>query len=144
MMTEYSIQFADWKEDKELLTALRHQVFVGEQKVPVEIEIDDMDSQCQHIKACLEDKQIIGTARLLPDNYIGRMCVAKEYRRQGIAGAMLEFIIQHARHQNFKSLHLNAQISAQPLYESYGFVADSDIFMEAGIPHRHMSLPLNT
>lgn len=144
MMSEYSIQFADWDEDAERLIALRHEVFVGEQKVPIEVEIDDLDSQCQHIKASLSDERIIATARLLPNHYVGRMCVAKEYRHQGIAGAMLEFIIQYARQQNFKSLHLNAQISAQPLYERYGFVANSDIFMEAGIQHRHMSLPLDT
>ena len=144
MMSEYSIQLADWNEDAESLTALRREVFVGEQKVPIEIEIDDMDDQCQHIKASLDDGRIIATARILPNHYVGRMCVTKEYRQRGIAGAMLEFIIQYARHQNIKSLQLNAQISAQPLYERYGFVADSDIFMEAGIQHRHMSLPLDT
>jgi predicted GNAT family N-acyltransferase len=144
MKTEYSIQFADWNVDAASLTALRHEVFVSEQKVPIEIEIDDMDSQCLHIKACLNDERIVGTARLLPNHYIGRMCVAKDYRHQGIAGAMLEFIIQYARHQKFKSLHLNAQISAQSLYQRYGFDTDSDIFMEAGIPHRHMSLQLDS
>jgi predicted GNAT family N-acyltransferase len=144
MMIEYSIQFADWEEDAKQLTSLRHKVFVDEQNVPIEIEIDDMDVECLHIKAVLNNGQIIGTARLLPSNYVGRMCVSREYRGQGIAGAMLEFIIQYAKHQNLQSLHLNAQISAQTLYERYGFVADSDIFMEAGIQHRHMSLPLNT
>lgn len=143
-MIEYGIQFTEWEEDAERLSALRYEVFVDEQKVAPEIEIDDMDAQCQHIKACLKDGHIIGTARLLPSHYVGRMCVAKDYRRQGVAGAMLEFIIQYARQQNFKSLHLNAQISAQSLYESYGFIADSDIFIEAGIPHRHMSLSLDT
>jgi predicted GNAT family N-acyltransferase len=144
MMSEYSIQLADWSKDSQRLTALRHEVFVEEQKVPIEIEIDEMDSQCLHIKACLDDGQIIGTARLLPDHYVGRMCVAKDYRHQGIAGAMLEFIIQHAKDQNIKSLHLNAQISALPLYEKFGFVANSDIFIEAGIQHRHMSLLLGS
>ncbi len=143
-MIEYSIQFADWEEDAKRLTSLRHEVFVDEQKVPIEIEIDDMDVECLHIKAVLNNGQIIGTARLLPSNYVGRMCVSRAYRGQGIAGAMLEFIIQYAEHQKLPSLQLNAQISAQALYERYGFVVDSDIFMEAGIQHRHMSLPLNT
>jgi predicted GNAT family N-acyltransferase len=144
MMIEYSIQFADWEEDAKRLTALRHEVFVDEQNVPIEMEIDDMDVECLHIKAVLNNGKIIGTARLLPSNYVGRMCVSRAYRGQGIAGAMLEFIIQYAGHQNLPSLQLNAQISAQALYERYGFVVDSDIFMEAGIQHRHMSLPLNT
>jgi predicted GNAT family N-acyltransferase len=144
MMIEYSIQFADWEEDAKRLTTLRHEVFVDEQNVPIEMEIDDMDAECLHIKAVLNNGQIIGTARLLPSNYVGRMCVSRAYRGQGIAGAMLEFIIQYAGHQNLPSLQLNAQISAQALYEKYGFVVDSDIFMEAGIQHRHMSLPLNT
>ena len=77
MKTEYSIQFADWNVDAASLTALRHEVFVSEQKVPIEIEIDDMDSQCLHITACLNDERIVGTARLLPNHYIGRMCVVK-------------------------------------------------------------------
>ncbi len=142
-MTDYSIQFSEWSRDADLLTALRHKVFVDEQNVPIEMEIDAMDTQCQHIKASLPDGQLIGTARLLPNHYVGRMCIAQDYRNQGIGGAILEFIIQHARRENITALYLNAQLKAQAFYQRYGFIADSDIFMEAGIPHIHMVLKLS-
>jgi predicted GNAT family N-acyltransferase len=143
MMTDYSVQLADWCVDAEQLSALRYEVFVDEQNVPADMEIDEMDAQCQHFKAVLEDQRVIGTARLLPDQHVGRMCIAKDFRGQGVGGSILEFIIQHARQNKIQALYLNAQLTAQPFYEKYGFVSDSAIFIEAGIQHRHMSLGLD-
>lgn len=140
MMTDYSIEFTEWRLDADLLTALRHEVFVNEQQVPIDMEIDEMDPQSQHIKTSLSNGKLIGTARLLPNHYIGRMCISHDFRHQGIGGAMLEFIIDYAQKVKIDALYLNAQITAQPFYQRYGFDADSDIFMEAGIPHVHMTL----
>jgi predicted GNAT family N-acyltransferase len=142
MMTEFSIRIADWKTDIEQLIGLRTQVFVEEQKVPADLELDEMDVQSLHIKACLDDATVVGTARLLPSHYIGRMCVSRDHRKMGIGGAMLEFFIRYAQQRGIAELHLNAQLSALKFYQRYGFVENSDIFMEAGIPHIHMSKKL--
>lgn len=141
-MNEISIQIADWVEDQVSLIDVRTRVFVDEQKVPVELEVDGLDSDCLHIKAVNSDGEIIGTARLLPSHYIGRMCVLKEYRNLGVGGLMLSFLIDAANTERIKTLMLNAQIDALPFYQRFGFIEDSEIFMDAGIQHKHMTLKL--
>ena len=141
-MSDYSVQLADWQDDKEDLIAVRTRVFVDEQKVPPELELDNQDSECTHFKALDSDSNIIGTARLLPNGYVGRMCVLKPHRNAGIGGLILQFIITHAQQQGFDKLALNSQKTALNFYARYGFEADSDIFMEAGIEHVHMTLLL--
>lgn len=140
MMTDVEVAFASWGKHQAPLTELRTRVFVHEQQVPVELEMDDLDALCRHVMATIDHWHIIGTARLLPSNYIGRMCVAREYRGRGIGGKILSFLIEHAMHTEIDKLMLNAQISALSFYQRYGFEIDSEIFVEAGIKHRHMTL----
>ena len=142
-MSDFSIQWADWQRDYDGLTSVRKRVFVDEQQVPIAEEMDDMDDQSLHVKAITADARIIGTSRLLPAHYIGRMCVLSEWRKRGVASAMMKFLIAHARAEGISALYLNAQITALTFYQQFGFVADSEIFIEAGIDHRHMSLQLS-
>ena len=142
MVTDISIQQADWETDQQQLTHVRTVVFIQEQQVPAELEMDGMDAKCQHVKAINCSGEVVGTARLLPNYYIGRMCVLKDYRNMGIGGLMLNHFIDYARHNKIDVLMLNAQISAQSFYQNFGFIADSDIFMEADIEHVHMTLTL--
>lgn len=141
-MTDISVELADWDRDQHQLVDIRTRVFVDEQQVPVSLETDGLDPQCLHIKAVNSASECVGVARLLPSHYIGRMCVLKEYRQQGIGGSMLNFIVAIARHNNYEALYLNAQLSALSFYRKYEFIDDSDIFMEAGIAHKHMTLNL--
>lgn len=141
-MTDISVAFADWQIDHEALIEVRRQVFIDEQGVPEELEIDDLDPRCLHVKASISKAGIIGTARLLPSGYIGRMCVLKAFRGKGAGGLMLSFLIDYARQNNDNYLKLNAQIGALCFYQRFGFKTDSEIFMEAGIKHRHMTLSL--
>ena len=141
-MTDISIAIADWQSHQHALIEVRRQVFIDEQGVPEELEIDDLDPACLHVKAVIAEAGIIGTARLLPSAYIGRMCVLKAFRGKGAGGLMLSFLIDTARQNNYDYLKLNAQIGAMSFYQRYGFEADSEIFMEAGIKHRHMTLSL--
>lgn len=138
----FKIGLANWDRDQQQLVDIRTRVFVDEQQVPVSLEIDGLDPQCQHIKAVNSAAEIVGVVRLLSSHYIGRMCVLKEYRQQGIGGSMLDFVLALARKNNYKNLFLNAQLSALPFYRKFGFVEDSDIFLEAGIAHKHMTLNL--
>lgn len=135
----YSIETADWQADKSALIELRTRVFVKEQKVPADMEIDEQDQGCQHYKVTDPDDKIVATARLLPNAYIGRMCVDRGLRGSGIGGALLKYIIEHAEERGIKQFHLNAQVDAIPFYQRFGFVTDSDVFVEAGIDHQHMT-----
>ncbi len=139
-MSSFEIKLADWTQDHAELVSGRTEVFVIEQKVPVSLELDEYDEVALHVKALNSDQQVIATARMLPNHYIGRMCVLKPYRGLGDGRELLRFCIAYARDQGIPALHLNAQTSALAFYGRLGFEPDSDEFMEAGIPHRHMTL----
>lgn len=140
-MSEILVMAAIWSVDKEQLIELRTRVFVDEQKVPTSLEEDGLDTECLHVKA-LQGSTCIGTGRLLPNGYIGRMCVANEFRNQGIGTLMLEKLIRQAQTAGHAQVMLNSQSDAIPFYRKNGFTIDSEEFIEAGIPHRHMVMQL--
>jgi len=139
---EILVKSAIWEKDHAQLIQLRTLVFIEEQKVPAELELDGMDEKSLHVKALTGSGEVIGTSRLLPDHHIGRMCVLKKFRLRGAGSQMLAYFIQHARQNSFPRLMLNAQLSALPFYQKHGFVVDSNVFMEADIKHVHMTLTL--
>lgn len=129
------LTLGDWARQKTDARAVRYEVFVLEQKVPVELEWDDMDAACLHVLVYDESGQAVGTGRLLPDGHIGRMAVRERARGQGIGGIMLEALMTEARRRGDRCVLLNAQTHAEPFYRRFGFVRDGEEFMEAGIPH---------
>jgi predicted GNAT family N-acyltransferase len=138
-MTEQTIQcrVADWSVDKGALKSIRYQVFVDEQKVPVELEWDEYDDTATHFIVTLSG-EAIACARLKDDGQIGRMAVLTEYRNQGIGQQLLRFVIRTAAEKNIDNVYLHAQVSAIPFYEKQGFTPVGEIFYEANIPHREM------
>lgn len=122
--------------------AVRTQVFVHEQAVPPELEMDEMDSVSIHAVAYGDDGAALGTGRLLPDGHIGRMAVYARARGLRVGSAILDALIVRARQLACPRLVLNAQSHAMGFYERHGFVAQGPEFMEAGIPHREMVLEL--
>ncbi len=140
-MNNLQIQTADWSDWSDRLTALRNEVFVVEQNVPSNLEIDGQDSQCQHVVALLEGT-VVGTGRLLPNGFIGRMCVKREQRGLGIGGRMLAHLIEIAKQLEYPEVALNAQSQVIDFYHQHGFEIDSEPFMEAGIQHRRMKLKI--
>ena len=138
-MTEQTIQcrVADWSVDRDALKNIRYQVFVDEQKVPVELEWDEYDDTATHFIVTLSG-EAIACARLKDDGQIGRMAVLTEYRNQGIGQQLLRFVIRTAAEKNIDNVYLHAQVSAIPFYEKQGFTPVGEIFYEANIPHREM------
>jgi predicted GNAT family N-acyltransferase len=134
----YRLTLGDWGAQRKDAQALRYDVFVIEQRVPVELEWDDMDQQCLHAVVYDERGQALGTGRLLPDGHIGRMAVRNNARGEGIGGAILQALMQHAQQRGDRAVLLNAQTHAESFYRRYGFERDGDEFMEAGIPHIQM------
>ena len=143
MMGKPVVLKALWADDGDTLMQLRNRVFVEEQKVSAALEVDGKDSECQHVKAIV-DGLIIGTGRLLPNGFIGRMCVLAEYRNRNIGTMMLENLVQQALDRGHQKVLLNAQSYIIPFYQKFGFRIDSDEFIEADIPHRRMILNLKT
>jgi predicted GNAT family N-acyltransferase len=135
---QHDIRFGDWTALHADAKTIRFEVFVEEQKVPAELEMDHMDAVCLHAVAYDAAGTPIGTGRLLPDGHIGRMAVRKMARGTGIGGALLQALMAQASARGDRQVVLSAQTHAAPFYERYGFAIDGDEFFEAGISHINM------
>lgn len=128
----------DWDSLREHAQALRIEVFVVEQGVPVELEWDEADEISIHAVAYDDEGQPVATGRLLPDGHVGRMAVRKSARGQGIGSRVLQSLLAEAERLGYQELVLHAQVHALGFYQQHGFVACSEEFMEAGMLHRRM------
>jgi predicted GNAT family N-acyltransferase len=137
------IELHDWKRARVQASRIRLEVFVEEQRVPREIELDANDAASVHALA-YDDGKAVGTGRLLPDGHIGRMAVLREHRAQGIGGAILVRLIAEARHRGMREVVLSAQTQALAFYRKHGFAPVGGVFTEAGIPHQAMRLELHS
>ena len=136
---DFQIVVATWKDHAYVLGQVRRTVFIEEQNVPEELEWDDLDESCQHLLALDSKNNPIGTGRLCEHGHIGRMAVIKDWRGKGVGGALLRKLMDIAQQTGNLKLVLNAQTSAAGFYARYGFSAEGDEFMDAGIPHLRMT-----
>src|SRR5258708_26993203 len=104
MRATFTISILAWDEALALARPVREQVFVEEQRVPRELELDEWDESCEHAVACDSRGEAIGTARLLPDGTIRRMAVLGEWRRPGVGTALLEALLERAPHRSIPRL----------------------------------------
>src|SRR5438105_13626566 len=135
------IQLHNWLSAQAEAKRIRFTVFVEEQGVPPELEMDDQDARCTHAIAYAEGKAV-GTGRLLPDGHIGRMAVLKDWRGRGAGRALLRALIEAARRRGDSEVALNSQVQALGFYRAEGFEPEGAVYEEAGIPHRAMRLKL--
>lgn len=134
-MNQHTIQLAAWEVVGKDAALIRNQVFVAEQNVPAQLEIDDMDAFCLHAVAYDAAGLPVATARLLPDGHIGRMAVRQHDRGRGIGAAVLQALMAAARQRGMRAVVLHAQTHAASFYASHGFVPEGEPFMEVGIAH---------
>jgi len=150
-MNKWTIKKFDELTLRELyeITRSRFEVFVQEQKIICEEELDGLDDKCIHV-FLEENERVVAYCRIVPKgvNYenisIGRVLVLKEFRRKGIAQEMLKVTVKYIK-SNFQEnkIVLSSQLYAKELYESVGFIATSDVYEEAEIPHIKMYKILN-
>jgi predicted GNAT family N-acyltransferase len=121
--------------------AIRRRVFIEEQHVAEEIELDADDALAFHALATI-DTQAIGCGRMLDHGdgevKIGRMAVMPEFRRTGVGREILRFLMKRAHAGGLRKAVLHAQLSAEGFYLKEGFTPLGGIFDEGGIPHRKM------
>ena len=141
-MADVEIRIVDWAFYREALSSIRHTVFVEEQGVPVELELDGEDASARHAAAFSDDGRLVGTGRMLASGKIGRMAVSQSMRRQGIGRALLDALVAEAKRLKLEEVSLGAQLPAVAFYERAGFKAYGDIFLDAGIDHKMMRLVL--
>jgi predicted GNAT family N-acyltransferase len=121
---------------------IRIQVFVKEQRVPAEIELDSDDQRAIHFLATKSAKAL-GTARVVMchgNAKIGRMAVLKTFRRKGIGAVLLKRAVAAAKRLYARRIYLHAQVAVIGFYQRLGFRAVGRVFDEAGIAHRKMVL----
>ncbi|MGN7477115.1 GNAT family N-acetyltransferase [Solibacillus silvestris] len=137
----FEVKLVTTDEDRERAFALRKEVFVKEQGVPLSLELDEYDETAIHFLVN-DGEDTIATARLREiEPKIGkveRVCVLNSYRGKRLGVLIMEAVEQHAKNAEFKKLKLNAQSYAVPFYEKLEFSVTSPEFMDAGIPHRAM------
>jgi predicted GNAT family N-acyltransferase len=131
------VHLLPWGQAQARTHPIRLAVFVEEQGVPEELELDEDDPLAWHALA-ERDGLAIGTARLQQNGKIGRLAVLHAYRRQGVASAILNTLLDFGRQHGIEHFYLHAQIEALAFYERFGFKANSPVFNEAGIAHRMM------
>ena len=140
-MTMIQIKRVSWTEAEPALAQIRRKVFIEEQQVPEELEWDGEDAQAIQLLAYSADIPV-GTVRMLTDGHLGRMAVLKEYRHRGIGRLLMQEMLALARQQGLPRVVLSAQTHAIAFYQRFGFIAEGDTFLDAGIPHRQMALSL--
>jgi predicted GNAT family N-acyltransferase len=124
--------------------AIRRKVFIEEQRVPEELELDADDARAAHALA-LWDGEPVGCGRMIAADAhvkIGRMAVLADKRGHGVGRLVLEFLLDRARKDGFRRAVLHAQLSAEGFYLKQGFAPRGGVFEEAGIMHREMTRDL--
>lgn len=125
--------------------ALRYEVFVQEQAVPPEVEVDGLDDECRHFLARLSHTEAhaagaaVATARARATQRgwkIERVAVARAHRGRAVGAALVRYILEQVPRD--RAVYVHAQESALGFWQRMGFVAEGPGFVEGGIPHRVM------
>ncbi|MDQ6639355.1 MAG: YbgC/FadM family acyl-CoA thioesterase [Pseudomonadota bacterium] len=136
------VRVGSWRDLEAAARPIRAEVFVGEQKIPAEMEWDDADADAIHAVAFNRLGRALGTGRMLEHvpgvAKIGRMAVTGPSRHGGVGRAVLDALIDAAQARGDREAVLHAQLGAAPFYERAGFVRRGPEFDEAGIAHIEM------
>lgn len=144
----HTITPTNWQAHAGDLIKIRTAVFMQEQQVSAADEWDGLDEQAIHFLALSATGASIGCARLLIEiadghalYHIGRVAILKAFRNLGIGHHLMEVVIAHCKKTApTNSIYLHAQTERRHFYETLGFIAQGNEFMDAGIPHISMYL----
>lgn len=142
-MTEIAVVVTD--ADRQLCYDLRFEVFVDEQGVTPETEIDAEDSTATHL-LLRRDDEALGTLRILYDGRdarIGRVCLRKSARGTGLGAELMRAALRViAAGPKVDKIRLSAQVPVVGFYEKLGFTAYGPIYDDERIPHQAMERPM--
>ena len=144
-MNNLEIKKVNNKYNLEKVIEIRKNVFIKEQNVPLEIEIDGLDPEAEHFIAYFNDKPI-GCARIRSKDHsikLERIAIIKEYRGKGFGTELTKFLIDYSKQKNFKEIFLHSQTYVSNFYKKLGFVSKRKHFFEAGIEHVEMFMKIN-
>lgn len=120
---------------------IRRKVFIEEQDVPEELEIDEIDKFADHV-IIYHDNEAIGTARIFLNSdckyYFGRVAVLKEYRGNKIGELLVKELLKKGYDKGAEEIYIHAQKHVEKFYRRLGFQSFGEDFIEAGIEHVNM------
>ncbi|PTI75129.1 GNAT family N-acetyltransferase [Staphylococcus succinus] len=125
---------------------IRKEVFVHEQGVPLENEIDEHEHIATHVVGYDKKERPFATGRFRPYKdgvKIERVAIIKTHRNTGLGKLLMSFLEEVAINKNYRNLMLNAQYHARPFYESLGYHTMGEIFLEENIEHIAMTKKLD-
>ncbi|KAA0966708.1 GNAT family N-acetyltransferase [Sporosarcina sp. ANT_H38] len=137
----FEVRIATSDLEQEDAFSVRRKVFVEEQGVPLELELDHYDKTAAHFVIYSSESPIgAGRIRETSDGIgkVERVCVLGEYRGKHLGNLIMHALEEHATAAGMKKVILNAQVHAIHFYEKLGYVITSPEFMDADIPHRAM------
>lgn len=122
---------------------IRRAVFVVEQQVPLDLEIDQYEAECTHFVLYTSEQLPVATLRILllkdtDDVLIQRVATLKNHRGNGYAAALVTAALAYLKTKNITCVELHAQLQAMPFYEKLGFQAFGKVFLDANISHMAM------
>lgn len=137
------IKIAESQKDIQDGLNIRKTVFVEEQGVSIDAEIDEFENDSKHVVLYHDDKPAaVGRFRNYKDGYakVERVAVLKPYRKFGYGKDVMNFINQKASEDGYKGTVLNGQSHAKGFYEKLGYKTEGEEFLEENIPHYFMKL----
>ncbi|MBT2729335.1 GNAT family N-acetyltransferase [Bacillus sp. ISL-75] len=135
-----TVKIVENQKELEDAYSVRKIVFVEEQNVPLEEEIDAYEDEAKHFVMYDEGSPIAAGRFRFVDGYgkVERICVLNKARKTGAGKTIMNAIEDYARQKDIHKLKLNAQTHAIPFYAGLGYEIVSEEFMDAGIPHKTM------
>lgn len=140
-----NIKIVTSQREKDDALLVRRTVFVEEQQVPLELEIDGHENEAIHFVGYNDENKPIAASRVRLLDHSGkleRICVLKEYRGQSYGKQIIRFMEAIIQDNKYTKALLHSQTHAQKFYEELGYKVISDVFMDAGIPHIKMKKSL--
>lgn len=144
LMKNLQVRLVKNKKELEKVFKIRTVVFVDEQKVPSDLELDEFDtlSKAKHVIALYKGKPI-GAARIRfikKKAKLERLALLKKYRGKGFGKAVMDYMVNYCKKKKPKEIILHGQCYAEKFYRKLGFVPRGKTFMDAGIEHIEMYL----
>ena len=143
------IRKIDEPEDFLKIFELRIEVFIFEQKCPIEEEFDIYDNlNSDSIHFIAEDNdECIGTARIVKcENNkfkIQRVCIKKSKRKLSYGSKLMDKLHQYLVDLNIGDIEISAQTSALKFYKNLGYLEEGSRNLEAGLEHIKMKKKLS-
>ena len=152
-----TIRLARDESDRAAAYQVRYDVFVTEQQVPADLELDELDDTADHFVAFDDGAggapRAVGAGRLVvepagfadadpelgPVAHLGRLAVRPETRGTALGVALVAAIEARAAERGLRVVALSAQTHALGFYERLGYAAHGPVFDDAGLPHRWMT-----